>query len=695
MITPDTPLEYRETDDLRFGPVTGDMLPRRRVARGAPTAIGRTVQEREGEAAALKTNALHMQAGLMALEREGESAFLASALESTVAISEANRSSVYDGLERKVVAPEERMLFGGTEIGNETPLEINLIGTEAAMKVAGEFGVPKFKTVREAEQSIYWPAIKTAMEEEISGKLENKSWKVVPRDGKRVMKSKWVIDAKLNDDGSIKSWKARFVGCGYSQVEGVDYDKTYAATLPGCCLRLWCSCVADEDLETDKIDAVKAFTQSPIDRLVYCDMPEGFDIPGYCLELDKALEGIRQGAYLWFGHNKWAWNKCGLYADSLTEPNLYTHATLIILSAVFADDVGAAFDNRCRGEYLLVREEYSKLIKIDSPSPSLTVEVTMFTGVNIQRDRASRTLTISMRTYLGRLASRRKGQFTLNSTPIPPSKASRDAFDHIKPGTAETAVKRVEYLEMLGEIAWPTAMAWPDVAYYASVLGGGMQYPTQQYHDAAIYLMGYMINNASDGITYGGTLRAPLGLTDLPVGFTTARGLYASADSSWGKKPLPHGGHLVMRMNAAVMWRAKALKVVADSTCEAETAQASQATKDLIYTRAVLTGIKRPVMGPSAVLGDNSPMMDLVTKEGTSQRTRYFERSTLLVKFAIMKLIVMAKLVGKKMMIADILTKATDRETFEKMRRNIRNMKPAETLSGKAQRILAALVGAV
>ena len=160
---------------------------------------------------------------------------------------------------------------------------------------------------------------------------------------------------------------------------------------------------------------------------------------------------------------------------------------------------------------------------------------------------------------------------------------------------------------MLGEIAWPTAMAWPDVAYYASVLGGGMQYPTQQYHDAAIYLMGYMINNASDGITYGGTLRAPLGLTDLPVGFTTARGLYASADSSWGKKPLPHGGHLVMRMNAAVMWRAKALKVVADSTCEAETAQASQATKDLIYTRAVLTGIKRPVMGPSAVLGDKFP----------------------------------------------------------------------------------------
>lgn len=263
MITVDTPLEYRETEDLRCGPATSDLLPRRRVARGAPAAIGRTLQEREGDAAALKANALHMRAGLMALEKEGESIFLASVLESTAAVVAANRSSAYSGLERGVTAPEERLLFGGAEIGNETAVEINLIGTEAAMKVAGEFGVPKFKTIGEAQQSIYWPAIKTALEEEIAGKLANKAWKVVPRDGKRVMKSKWVIDAKLNDDGSIKSWKARFVACGYSQVEGLDYDKTYAATLPGCCLRLWCSIVADEDLETDKIDAVKRRSRSP------------------------------------------------------------------------------------------------------------------------------------------------------------------------------------------------------------------------------------------------------------------------------------------------------------------------------------------------------------------------------------------------------------------------------------------------
>ena len=55
-------------------------------------------------------------------------------------------------------------------------------------------------------------------------------------------------------------------------------------------------------------------------------MPDGFSIPGYVLLLLKALEGIRQGAALWFKKNKWAWNKCGLFADQ-SEPNHYTHAT--------------------------------------------------------------------------------------------------------------------------------------------------------------------------------------------------------------------------------------------------------------------------------------------------------------------------------------------------------------------------------
>ena len=183
------------------------------------------------------------------------------------------------------------------------------------------YGIPKIHNVQQAMASPYWPLIREGMEAEILGKLANKAFSVVPRKpGMRVMKSKWCIDFKFEKDGSIKSIKCRFVGCGYSQIEGADFDKTYAATLSGCCLRLWCSIVADEDLETDSIDAVKAFTQSDVDRELHVEMPIGFAVQGCVLLLHKALEGIKQGSYLWFQKNKHAWNKCGMHADPVGVP---------------------------------------------------------------------------------------------------------------------------------------------------------------------------------------------------------------------------------------------------------------------------------------------------------------------------------------------------------------------------------------
>ena len=86
-----------------------------------------------------------------------------------------------------------------------------------------------------------------------------------------------------------------------------------------------------------------------------------------------------------------------------------------------------------------------------------------------------------------------------------------------------------------------------------------------------------------------------------------------------------------------------------------------------------LTGIKRPVHGPHPVLGDSSAMHDLVTKEGSSSRSRHFERATVLIKYAVLKLMAVCYLVGTKFMSADVFTKATDEWTFKTMRAVLRN----------------------
>ena len=60
------------------------------------------------------------------------------------------------------------------------------------------------------------------------------------------------------------------------------------------------------------------------------------------LKLRKALEGIKQGAYLWFNKNKQALESVGFKA-SLTEPNIYTHSWHRIIIAVFVDDILAVY----------------------------------------------------------------------------------------------------------------------------------------------------------------------------------------------------------------------------------------------------------------------------------------------------------------------------------------------------------------
>eukprot|EP00965_Chrysotila_dentata_P241886 6204549-Pleurochrysis_carterae.AAC.3 len=52
------------------------------------------------------------------------------------------------------------------------------------------------------------------------------------------MKGRWVFAIKSNDKtGEVSKFKARWVGCGYSQVEGIDYDETFASTLQGASMR--------------------------------------------------------------------------------------------------------------------------------------------------------------------------------------------------------------------------------------------------------------------------------------------------------------------------------------------------------------------------------------------------------------------------------------------------------------------------
>ena len=83
-----------------------------------------------------------------------------------------------------------------------------------------------------------------AMKEELEQIEKNKTWTLVPRPtDKNVIRAKWLVRNKLDENGEIKRNKARLVCKGYAQEEELDYGETFAtvARMEGVKTLLECS----------------------------------------------------------------------------------------------------------------------------------------------------------------------------------------------------------------------------------------------------------------------------------------------------------------------------------------------------------------------------------------------------------------------------------------------------------------------
>ena len=61
--------------------------------------------------------------------------------------------------------------------------------------------------------------------------IENETWSLVerPKDN-NVINGKWVFKVKQNEEGKVDKYKARVVAKSYAQVEGFDFNETFAST---------------------------------------------------------------------------------------------------------------------------------------------------------------------------------------------------------------------------------------------------------------------------------------------------------------------------------------------------------------------------------------------------------------------------------------------------------------------------------
>ena len=94
------------------------------------------------------------------------------------------------------------------------------------------------------------------MQEEYSSIMKNDVWEVL---GKSMVISRWLYKVKHAADWSIEKFKARFVARGFSQVEGVDYEETFAPVARYTSIRSIISIAAEMGWKIHQMDVKTAF----------------------------------------------------------------------------------------------------------------------------------------------------------------------------------------------------------------------------------------------------------------------------------------------------------------------------------------------------------------------------------------------------------------------------------------------------
>lgn len=93
----------------------------------------------------------------------------------------------------------------------------------------------------------------------------------------------WVSKTKMKIDGTILKHKARLCAQGFSQIKGLDFNKTYAPTGSKADFCLLLAIAAARDLDIESMDAVAAFLNGIPDKEIYLKISEGLTVPN-CTE---------------------------------------------------------------------------------------------------------------------------------------------------------------------------------------------------------------------------------------------------------------------------------------------------------------------------------------------------------------------------------------------------------------------------
>ncbi|CAI7891218.1 unnamed protein product [Closterium sp. NIES-54] len=259
--------------------------------------------------------------------------------------------------------------------------------------------------------------------------LELASWRstgayvdAVPPPRASVVDGMWLFKVKRSP-GSPTVFKARYVARGFTQREGVEFFQTFAPTPKMTTLRVLLHVAAQRDYELHSLDFSTAFLQGRLHEEIWLRRPPGFTDtfpPGTQWSLRRLVYGLRQSPHEWHDTLRSTLRDLG-FRPSSVDSSLFvrTGSTPFFIFFYVNDLVFATAD---RAALAQVKSELQKRHTCTDLG-----ELQHYLGLQITRDRAARTITLTQSHMVQQVLRRFEFQFsTTQPTPL--------AVDHILTG---------------------------------------------------------------------------------------------------------------------------------------------------------------------------------------------------------------------------------------------------------------------
>jgi hypothetical protein len=274
-------------------------------------------------------------------------------------------------------------------------------------------------------------------------------------------------------------------------------------------------------------------------------------------------------------------------------------------------------------------------------------------GMLIKRERETKTLSISQRSYTEKVLRR----FQMEScrpvgTPLETGKKFHELSSDDESFDTQT------YRQAIGCLTYVSVTTRPDIAAAVGILSQYMSKPSKDHWIGVKRVLRYLKGTLNYGIKYSANNGNPE--------------LIGYSDSDWAgdiDTRRSTSGYVFQLSNSVISWSSRKQATVAKSSSEAEYVALSLAAQEAIWLQRLMCDLGKTIDKPTIIFEDNQGAIELAKNPKYHNRTKHIDVCHHFVRERVLSKEIKVIYCPTEDMVADIMTKGLPKPCFEKLRK--------------------------